>query len=62
MRKKWGSKRKEGKRERRERKQRETDRSAKAIFIACASLTSAYAYKCGHEVRAHPASSTAITL
>ena len=49
-------------------KQKETDRGVKTIFIACASLTSAYAYQCGLVVwahpalLAHPASSTAINL
>ena len=35
---------KEDQRERTERKQRETERGVETIFIACASLTSAYTY------------------
>lgn len=35
--------------------ERETDRATKTMFIACTSLTSAYAYQWGLVVRAHPA-------
>ena len=53
---------KEDGRERTERKRRETDRDVKKVFIACASLISAQAYRCGLVVRVHPASSAAISL
>ena len=47
----------------RERRGREERQVCENIFIACVCpLTSAYPYKCGLEVRAHPASSAALTL
>ena len=49
---KWNEK---GKQERRDRKETKRNRGVKTMLIACASLTSAYAYQCGLVVRAHPA-------
>ena len=58
---KWKEKRRR-EREQKGNKEKQTDRGVKTIFIVCASLTSAYAYRCDLVVRARPASSAAINL